>query len=208
VVVLALPSLSLLLVAVGLRHRSGHVVVPLLATSLALGGLLLAPLVAALPAAFSGDRPEPPYDEAGARPVVVYTQDLAAPRSAPVLRSHRTDFDAALAEQDRVDAAVNELIGSRAPAGRRSYWSLPCTRTYTGMVRVEVDAVEIKLLGPPRRTTPGCRLSARELRLQEQQLAWTVRANLDDPATPITVREPGSTSWTVLQPDPAYVEHP
>jgi hypothetical protein len=204
VLAMVLPALALLLVAVLLRRRSSAVVNPLLALSAGVAGMLVMPVLATWLVMLG--RTEPTYDdEVLGRGVVVYHHDPAS--SGTTLVPQRVAFHDQLSEQDRVDAAVNELIGSPAPAGRRSYWSLPCTRTYTGMVRVEVDAVEIELLGPPRRTTPGCRLSTRERRLQEQQLAWTVRANLDDPATPLRVRDPRSTAWAVLRADPAYVEH-
>ena len=208
VLVVALPSLALLLLAVSLRRRSVRVVASILAASLVLGGLLVVPTVMVLATVLLGDEPVvPPDDTVRSRGVVVYTHDLAAPVDTAVLVPGRVAFRDLRSAQDRVDAAVNELVGSRAPAGRRTYWSTPCSRTYTGVVRVEGDTVEVDLLGPPRPTTPSCRLTARERRLREQQLAWTVQGNLDVPARTIRVRESGVTTWTVLRADPAYVEH-
>lgn len=200
--VLALAALVPLLVAVGLRRRSAAVVAPLLATSAGFAAIVVVPLsVSLLVGLFAGPH-VPSYDEQAA-PLPGARVFTWAPGEGRLVAAERPYPDLS-SERDRVDAAVNTLILGPPPGARQSFWTSPCSRTYTGTVSLEVETVEVVLLGGPRSDLPRCRLTPREETIRGQQLAWTVAANLDGPGRTIRVRDVEDIDWTVLVPDARF----
>jgi hypothetical protein len=114
--------------------------------------------------------------------------------------------------EERLGLAVTVLLDDpgRAPRlGEVSYWAGNCgPGQRTDGVEIRGDTVTVRLAG----VVPGhgrCNMTPAEREVQEQQIAWTVRQNLDPfaEAEPPLVRvvEADGTAWEAVA-DPSFIQ--